>query len=141
MVSGSAVDWVYDTLGVKYAFTLELRDKDIFNVTIGTFELPPDQIKPTCEETWIGIESVLDVIHSLKVTTEGTTVTTTTTTEGTTATTTVTTQSTTVTTPVSTEKYTPKVNTESKPENKANSYRYQSYFVMIAIIISLLVFY
>jgi len=49
-VSGSAVDYTYDVLGVKYSYTIELRptdeDDDI------NFVLPPDQILPTSREMW-----------------------------------------------------------------------------------------
>lgn len=44
--SGGATDWSYETAG-NYAFTIELRDRGTYG-----FELPPDQIIPTCEENF-----------------------------------------------------------------------------------------
>ncbi len=44
--SGTSVDWAYGQQGIQ-AFTTELRDTGAFG-----FELPTDQITPTCEETF-----------------------------------------------------------------------------------------
>jgi carboxypeptidase A1 len=44
--SGGSVDWCYDGSGV-FAFTIELRDTGQYG-----FELPPDQIIPTCQENF-----------------------------------------------------------------------------------------
>jgi hypothetical protein len=38
-VTGSAVDYAYDVMGIKYVYTAELRDKGTYG-----FLLPPDQI-------------------------------------------------------------------------------------------------
>ena len=45
----------YDTEGVKVSFALELRDTGKYG-----FQLPPDQIKAGCTETWAGIKAVID---------------------------------------------------------------------------------
>ncbi|XP_060776712.1 carboxypeptidase B [Neoarius graeffei] len=50
--AGGSDDWAYD-LGVKYAFTFELRDTGRYG-----FLLPESQIKPTCEETMLGVMSI-----------------------------------------------------------------------------------
>lgn len=47
---GSAIDWVKGAAGVKYAFTLELRDSGRYG-----FILPAQQIIPTGEETWAAV--------------------------------------------------------------------------------------
>jgi murein tripeptide amidase MpaA len=44
--SGGTVDWMYDAEGI-FSFTTELRDTGYYG-----FELPPDQIIPTCEENF-----------------------------------------------------------------------------------------
>lgn len=49
-VGGSSVDWVYDALGIKYAYALELRDTGMYG-----FLLPSDQIIPTGEELTAGL--------------------------------------------------------------------------------------
>ncbi len=46
--SGGSVDWCYGDQGV-FSFTIELRPESAWE---GGFELPPEQIIPTCEENW-----------------------------------------------------------------------------------------
>jgi carboxypeptidase A1 len=46
--SGGSVDWCYDEADV-FAYTIELRPDSAWG---GGFELPPDQIIPTCEENF-----------------------------------------------------------------------------------------
>ncbi|CAG2163565.1 unnamed protein product, partial [Oppiella nova] len=46
--AGGADDWAYGTGGIKYAYTVELRDKGSYG-----FALPKSQIRPTCEETTV----------------------------------------------------------------------------------------
>ncbi len=53
-VSGSSVDWVFEKLGVKLCFALELRDDGFYG-----FLLPPEFIKPTAEEAWAGIKVIV----------------------------------------------------------------------------------
>ncbi|KAL7874086.1 hypothetical protein SRHO_G00050560 [Serrasalmus rhombeus] len=50
--SGGSDDWAYD-LGVKYAYTFELRDTGYYG-----FLLPESQIKPTCEETMLAVKYI-----------------------------------------------------------------------------------
>ncbi|XP_053569058.1 carboxypeptidase O-like [Bombina bombina] len=55
--SGSSRDWATD-LGIPFSYTFELRD----NGTYG-FQLPENQIKPTCEETTDGMITILEHIN------------------------------------------------------------------------------
>ncbi|KAJ0062512.1 hypothetical protein NL108_014970, partial [Boleophthalmus pectinirostris] len=55
--SGSSRDWAR-LQGVPYCFTFELRD----NGTHG-FELPEDQIRPTCEEAYSGALHIITHAH------------------------------------------------------------------------------
>ncbi|KPP67710.1 carboxypeptidase b-like [Scleropages formosus] len=58
--AGGSDDWAYD-LGVKYAYTFELRDTGRYG-----FLLPESQIKPTCEETMLAVKYIAaHVINSL----------------------------------------------------------------------------
>ncbi|XP_072897659.1 carboxypeptidase B-like [Hemitrygon akajei] len=50
--AGSSPDWAHD-LGIKYAFTFELRDTGEHG-----FLLPESLIKPTCEETMLAINYI-----------------------------------------------------------------------------------
>lgn len=52
--SGIVHDWVYGVLGVKYTYTLELRDKGFFG-----FRLPPRFIKPIGKEIWAGLTRII----------------------------------------------------------------------------------
>ena len=52
--SGTSRDWAYRTMNIPYVFTIELRDKGEHG-----WELPPDQILPTGEETWAGFRAML----------------------------------------------------------------------------------
>jgi len=51
--SGSSRDWAKGVPEIKYSYTIELRDKG----DVG-FLLPPQEILPTCEETWEAIRVV-----------------------------------------------------------------------------------
>jgi len=51
--AGSSDDWAKGGAGVKYAYTVELRDTGTYG-----FELPPNQILPTSTETWKLVQSV-----------------------------------------------------------------------------------
>ncbi|XP_067116330.1 carboxypeptidase O isoform X1 [Osmerus mordax] len=55
--SGSSRDWAR-LIGIPYSFTFELRDKGDHG-----FELPADQIQPTCEEAYAGAKSILTYVH------------------------------------------------------------------------------
>ncbi|XP_035210424.1 carboxypeptidase B-like [Stegodyphus dumicola] len=52
-VSGGARDWVYGTLGAKYSYVVEVRDKGDFG-----FLLSRKQILPTVVETWTGVKAM-----------------------------------------------------------------------------------
>uniref|UniRef100_A0A8C5PQQ4 Peptidase M14 domain-containing protein n=1 Tax=Leptobrachium leishanense TaxID=445787 RepID=A0A8C5PQQ4_9ANUR len=55
--SGSSADWAAD-LKIRFPYTFELRDKGTYG-----FQLPPEQIKPTNEETMLGMMSMLEYIN------------------------------------------------------------------------------
>ena len=54
MVAGGSIDWVYDSLCVKHAYAVELRDKGEHG-----FCLPPEQIVPTAEEYYAGLKEIV----------------------------------------------------------------------------------
>lgn len=56
-MSGSSVDWAL-TQGINFSYTLELRDTGTFG-----FELPEDQIQPTCEEAFQGALYIITYAH------------------------------------------------------------------------------
>ncbi|NXY39724.1 CBPA1 Carboxypeptidase, partial [Pomatorhinus ruficollis] len=58
MAGGTTVDWAYDN-GVKYSFTLELRDSGRYG-----FLLPSSQIIPTATETWPALLDIM--VHVLE---------------------------------------------------------------------------
>ncbi|XP_063782820.1 carboxypeptidase A2-like [Pseudophryne corroboree] len=55
--SGGSIDWTYD-IGIKYSFAFELRDTGHYG-----FLLPPTEILPTAEETWLGLKKILEHIR------------------------------------------------------------------------------
>ncbi|GBM53074.1 Carboxypeptidase B [Araneus ventricosus] len=55
--TGGADDWAYGAAGIKYSYTLELRDTGRHG-----FLLPAEQILPTGEETWAGIKAMAKAI-------------------------------------------------------------------------------
>ncbi|XP_056390220.1 carboxypeptidase O-like [Hyla sarda] len=55
--SGSSGDWAADA-NIKFSYTYELRDDGEFG-----FELPADQIKPTCEETLTSMLYLFEYIN------------------------------------------------------------------------------
>ncbi|XP_027488158.1 carboxypeptidase A1-like, partial [Corapipo altera] len=56
--AGTTVDWAYDQ-GVKYSFTMELRDTGRHG-----FLLPSSQILPTATETWPALLDIM--VHVLE---------------------------------------------------------------------------
>ncbi|NXP92175.1 CBPA1 Carboxypeptidase, partial [Passerina amoena] len=58
MAGGTTIDWAYDN-GVKYSFTLELRDSGRYG-----FLLPSSQIVPTATETWPALLDIM--VHVLE---------------------------------------------------------------------------
>lgn len=52
LAPGGSDDWIYD-LGIKYSFTIELRDKGKYG-----FLLPERYIKPTCTEALAAVSKI-----------------------------------------------------------------------------------
>nr|XP_033803787.1 carboxypeptidase B2 isoform X2 [Geotrypetes seraphini] len=52
LAPGGSDDWAYD-LGIKYSFTIELRDRGTYG-----FLLPPNLIKPTCIEGMTSVKII-----------------------------------------------------------------------------------
>lgn len=52
--SGGTIDWTYNQ-GIKYSYTFELRDTGRYG-----FILPPNQIVPTAEETWLALMAIMN---------------------------------------------------------------------------------
>ena len=52
--AGGSEDWTYGELGVKYSFSVELRDEGRYG-----FLLPPRQIIPTGKETFEGLKALV----------------------------------------------------------------------------------
>ncbi|XP_010144052.1 PREDICTED: carboxypeptidase B2 [Buceros rhinoceros silvestris] len=60
LAPGGSDDWAYD-LGIKYSFTIELRDTGTYG-----FLLPPHEIKPTCLEALSAVKAIaLHVLQNL----------------------------------------------------------------------------
>lgn len=55
--NGGSMDYIYDIVKGEWAMAMELRDTGEYG-----FILPPDQIVPTCEETWEGIKVMLSKV-------------------------------------------------------------------------------
>ncbi|GLH14750.1 Carboxypeptidase B, partial [Gryllus bimaculatus] len=55
--SGGSDDWAKGVAGIKYAYTVELRDKGDYG-----FLLPATQIVPTGRETFAGIKALVRAI-------------------------------------------------------------------------------
>ncbi|CAB1440740.1 unnamed protein product [Pleuronectes platessa] len=55
--SGSSRDWAR-MQGIPFAYTFELRDNGTFG-----FELPENQIQPTCEEAYSGALHIVNYVH------------------------------------------------------------------------------
>ncbi|XP_033935037.1 carboxypeptidase O-like [Pseudochaenichthys georgianus] len=55
--SGSSQDWAR-MQGIPLTYTFELRDDGTFG-----FELPQDQIQPTCEEAYSGALHIITYAH------------------------------------------------------------------------------
>ncbi|XP_041937239.1 carboxypeptidase O-like [Alosa sapidissima] len=54
---GTSMDWAR-LIGIPFSFTFELRDKGEH-----AFELPENQIQPTCEEAYEGARSIITYVH------------------------------------------------------------------------------
>ncbi|CAK9813043.1 Carboxypeptidase A4 [Anthophora plagiata] len=55
--SGASDDWAKGVAGIKYAYTLELRDRGTYG-----FLLPATQIVPTAREIWAGIRTIARLV-------------------------------------------------------------------------------
>ncbi|KAJ8253010.1 hypothetical protein GJAV_G00208140 [Gymnothorax javanicus] len=55
--SGSSRDWAR-LVGIPFSFTFELRDKGKHG-----FLLPEEQIRPACEEAYVGARSIINYVH------------------------------------------------------------------------------
>ncbi|KAM6145801.1 carboxypeptidase A2-like [Phoenicopterus ruber ruber] len=55
--SGGSIDWSYD-YGIKYSFAFELRDTGNYG-----FLLPASQIIPTAQETWLGLQKIMEHVR------------------------------------------------------------------------------
>nr|XP_031827673.1 carboxypeptidase B-like [Nomia melanderi] len=55
--SGASDDWAKGVAGIKYAYTLELRDRGTYG-----FLLPASQIVPTSREIWAGIRTIARLV-------------------------------------------------------------------------------
>ena len=53
--AGASYDWVKGVAGVKYSYTLELRDTGRYG-----FLLPQSQIIPSGEEVWASVVAIAD---------------------------------------------------------------------------------
>lgn len=61
LYSGSSQDWAREYGRVKYSYTVELRDEGDQK-----FLLPPEDILPTCEETWEAVKVVARYLHEIR---------------------------------------------------------------------------
>ncbi|XP_012995286.4 carboxypeptidase O-like isoform X2 [Esox lucius] len=69
--SGSSQDYAR-LIGIPLSYTFELRDKGEYG-----FELPEDQIQPTCEEAYAGVQHIITYAHDKAFYSSAATVTTT----------------------------------------------------------------
>jgi len=53
--TGGSYDWAKGVAGVKYSYTVELRDTGDFG-----FLLPRSQIVPTGDETWAALKAAVE---------------------------------------------------------------------------------
>jgi len=53
--TGGSYDWAKGVAGIKYSYTVELRDQGDFG-----FLLPRSQIVPTGEEMWAAIQAAVE---------------------------------------------------------------------------------
>jgi len=60
-IDGSTLDWAKANHGFKFVYLPELRDTGSYG-----FLLPPEQIIPTAEETWAGLQAMARHILSLQ---------------------------------------------------------------------------
>ncbi|XP_072767295.1 carboxypeptidase B [Anoplolepis gracilipes] len=56
-ISGASDDWAKGVAGIKYSYTVELRDRGTYG-----FLLPATQIVPTAREIWAGIRAIARMV-------------------------------------------------------------------------------
>ncbi|XP_062619223.1 carboxypeptidase B-like, partial [Saccostrea cucullata] len=64
--AGGSDDWVKGGAGVKYAYTIELRDTGSHG-----FVLPVNQIEPTCRESWRGLAAFALSLNTIRTGSRG----------------------------------------------------------------------
>ncbi|XP_015109546.1 carboxypeptidase B [Diachasma alloeum] len=57
--TGASDDWAKGVAGIKYSYTLELRDRGTYG-----FLLPATQIIPTARETWAGVRAIARMVSN-----------------------------------------------------------------------------
>uniref|UniRef100_A0A0C9RW39 CBPB_3 protein n=2 Tax=Fopius arisanus TaxID=64838 RepID=A0A0C9RW39_9HYME len=57
--TGASDDWAKGVAGIKYSYTLELRDRGTYG-----FLLPATQIIPTARETWAGVRAIARLVSN-----------------------------------------------------------------------------
>lgn len=57
LFAGSSDDWAKGVASIKYAYTIELRDRGTYG-----FLLPATQIVPTAREIWAGIRAIARLV-------------------------------------------------------------------------------
>ena len=60
--SGTSRDWAAGVPQIPFVYTTELRDTGEYG-----FVLPPNQVRPTAEETWAGLKALMNYIDNDKV--------------------------------------------------------------------------
>jgi len=53
--TGGSYDWAKGVAGIKYSYTIELRDRGNYG-----FLLPISQVVPTGVETWAGLQAAVE---------------------------------------------------------------------------------
>lgn len=57
LFAGASDDWAKGVASIKYAYTIELRDRGTYG-----FLLPATQIVPTAREIWAGIRAIARLV-------------------------------------------------------------------------------
>ena len=60
-MAGNTIDWAMQQAGVTYSYLFEVRDEGEYG-----FLLPPELIRPTCEENWAGIKAMVQTIIEIE---------------------------------------------------------------------------
>jgi len=62
MFTGTPDEWAKNKVGIKYSYTIELRDKGTYG-----FLLPPTQILPTAKETFTAVRTLIKSVLNNQV--------------------------------------------------------------------------